>query len=95
MNDYRPSKGAQIARWTLRGAMILFIVWMAVRQGFDDRQMIGVAVTIVWALLLPVTLTWTWRSTRGRTNAVRFTVTAIAALMMLSALYFGARPLLT
>lgn len=95
MKEYRPTKGAQIARWTLRGAMILVIVWIAIQQGFDQRQMIGVAVTIAWALLLPVALTWTWRSTRGRSSAFRIAVTLLAALLMLAAFFFGARPLLS
>lgn len=95
MSEYRPTKGANVARWALRGAMILAIVWIAIQQGFDQRQMIGVAVTIVWALLLPVALTWTWRSTRGRPSPIRFAVTLLAALLMLAAFYFGARPLLS
>lgn len=95
MSEYRPTKGAQVARWTLRGVMILAIVWLAIQQGFDERQMIGVAVTIIWALLLPVALTWTWRSTNGRPNAFRFAVTLLAALVMLAAFFFGARPLLS
>ena len=95
MNEYRPTKGAQIARWTLRGVMIVFIVLIAIQQGFDQRQMIGVAVTIAWALLLPVALTWTWRSTKGRPSALRFAVTLCAALLMLAAFFFGARPLLS
>jgi len=94
VNDYRPSRRAQIARWGLRGLMILAIVYLALLRGLDEIQMLGVALAIVWALLLPVLLTWAWRATRGRPTTVRVLVTVAVALLLLVAFAAGVRPLL-
>ncbi len=74
--------------------MIAAILFLAVQRGFDTVQLVGVAVTIVWALLLPVILTWTWRSTWGRPSWLRLTLTATVAIALLVAFAFGIRPLL-
>ena len=94
MSQNRPGRSAQIARWSLRGVMILAILAIAIQRGFGGPQMAGVVLAIVWALSLPVVLTWTWRFTKERPNWQRAAATLIVALLLLGAFTAGVRPLL-
>ncbi len=94
MSPLQPSRQAHTARWALRGVMIVAILFIAIQRGFGGREMAGVVLAIVWALSLPVILTWVWRLTRERPSWQRVAATLGVALLLLVAFASGVRPLL-
>ncbi len=94
MRQRGPGRSAQIARWVLRGFMILAIVMIAVRRGSTSMELVAVALAILWALSLPVILTWSWRLTQGRPGWQRAAVSVCVAALLLIAFALGARALL-
>jgi hypothetical protein len=89
-----PSTLASSTRWLIRLVLVAAIFALAIERGLVGEQLYGVVLAVAWAASLPFVLRLVWRVTAGRLDWQRYTLMAIAAVVLLAAFVVGVRPLL-